>query len=119
MNDWNAHRFGLGCIYALVLREILSDRGGIDEIGVFRLHGRGCRFEVESGAVVDVDWDEHGRAVIGSWGMLMYARAIGDESITRESLRAAASDSPMLTQLDRDTFAWRHTHYDLAWVVPS
>lgn len=59
--------------------------GALEGLGIFKLHGRGCQFELDSGADVDVDWDAEGRAVFDSWRVLMYARSIGDTCVDQES----------------------------------
>ncbi|GAB3622383.1 hypothetical protein GCM10027418_04650 [Mariniluteicoccus endophyticus] len=87
--------------------------GALDCLGTFRLHGRGCRFELESGADVDVDWDAEGRAVFDSWRVLMYARSIGEASVDQESLRQAALDAVAVVAIGPDTFTWPHRRYDL------
>ncbi|CAN7266645.1 hypothetical protein LJR047_001251 [Knoellia sp. LjRoot47] len=88
--------------------------GVLEGLGTFKLHGRGCQFELESGADVDVDWDAEGRAVFDSWGILMYARSIGEVSADRESLRVAASEVATVVVIGPDTFTWRDRRYDLA-----
>lgn len=87
--------------------------GELEGLGSFRLHGRGCQFELQSGADLDVDWNDEGRAIFDSWRLLMYARSVGDTSVDQESLRQAASQSPMLTQIGPDTFTWTDRRYDL------
>lgn len=87
--------------------------GELEGLGSFKLHGRGCRFELESGADVDVDWDDQGRAVFDSWRILMYARSVGDRSVDQESLREAASEKSSLVQIDPDTFTWVDRRYDV------
>lgn len=82
-------------------------------LGTFKLHGRGCGFELDSGAYVDVDWDEEGRAVFDSWRVLMFARSIGDESVDGESLRIAARQVAWVVALGPDTFTWPHRRYDV------
>jgi hypothetical protein len=80
--------------------------GSLQGLGTFRLHGRGCQFELDSGADVDVVWDDAGRATFDSWRMLMYARSIGEEDVDRASLRIAASKDSALVQLEADEFTW-------------
>ena len=87
--------------------------GALEGLGTFRLHGRGCQFELESGADVDVDWDARGRAVVDSWRILMYARSIGQTSVDQESLREAAAEVATLVALGPDTFTWPDQRYDL------
>jgi hypothetical protein len=87
--------------------------GALEGLGTFKLHGRGCQFELDSGADLDVDWDSEGRAVFDSWRILMYARSIGDQHVDREALRAAASGTPGVTQLAEDIFTWPNGRYDV------
>lgn len=87
--------------------------GVLEGIGSFKLHGRGCQFELESGADVDVDWDAEGRAVFDSWRVLMYARSIGDASVDQASLRQAASEVATIVAIGPDTFTWPDGRYDL------
>jgi hypothetical protein len=88
--------------------------GALEGLGTFKLHGRGCQFELNSGADLDVDWDKEGRAVFDSWRILMYARSIGDEDVKQEALRIAASGEPDITQLAQDLFTWPGGRYDIA-----
>lgn len=87
--------------------------GRIGSLGRFELHGRGCRFELDSGEDLDVDWDSEGRAVFDSWRILMFARSIGDDVTDRESLRAAADADPLLWEIREDWFTWADRNYDL------
>lgn len=89
--------------------------GVLEGLGTFKLHGRGCQFELDSGAGVDVDWDSDGRAVFDSWRILMFARSLGDESVDQESLRAAALQVPSIVELAPDTFTWPDHLYDVTW----
>lgn len=87
--------------------------GRLDGLGAFKLHGRGCQFELESGADLDVDWDDQGRAVFDSWRILMYARSVGRADVSRDDLRAAAGQDPGLVQLAEDLFTWPGGRYDV------
>lgn len=87
--------------------------GELVGIGTFKLHGRGCQFELESGADVDIDWDDEGRAVFDSWRVLMYARSLGDASVDQESLRKAASEVSILAQIGPDLFTWTDRRFDV------
>jgi len=87
--------------------------GALEGLGTFKLHGRGCQFELESGADVDVDWDAEGRAVFDSWRVLMYARSIGVTSVDQESLRQAASEVATIVAIGPDNFTWPDQRYDL------
>ncbi|WP_418057503.1 DUF6896 domain-containing protein [Pimelobacter simplex] len=79
----------------------------------FQLHGIGCRFELDDGTDVDVDWDDNGYAVFDSWRILMYAHSIGDERVERDELRVAAAEHPRLTQVTPDWFTWSDGRYAL------
>ncbi|ACL38944.1 hypothetical protein Achl_0949 [Pseudarthrobacter chlorophenolicus A6] len=87
--------------------------GRLDGWGAFHLHGVGCRFELDSGEDLDVDWDDDGRAVFDSWRILMFARSIGNETVSKESLRTAAMQSPSILQIASDQFSWPDGRYDL------
>lgn len=87
--------------------------GALEGLGTFKLHGRGCQFELESGADLDVNWDTEGRAVFDSWRVLMYARSIGDVSVDQESLRHAASEVATVVAIGPDIFTWPDRRYDL------
>lgn len=87
--------------------------GALEGLGTFILHGDGCRFELDSGEVVDVDWDAKGCAVFDSWRVLMYARSIGDTSVDQGSLRQAASRVAAIVAIGPDIFAWPDRRYDL------
>ncbi|WP_248582729.1 hypothetical protein [Nocardioides sp. InS609-2] len=87
--------------------------GVLEGLGTFKLHGRGCQFELESGADLDVDWDSEGQAVFDSWHILMYARSVGDEGVDQEALRVAASGDPAITQLAEDLFTWPGGRYNI------
>jgi len=93
--------------------------GLLGSIGSFRLHGRGCQFELIDGEVLDIDWDDEGRAIFDSWRILMFAQSVGESSIDRESLRAAAMQSPRLWQLSDDWFTWADRNFDLPWRIGS
>lgn len=87
--------------------------GRLNECCAFHLHGRGCRFELDTGEDLDVDWDDDGRAVFNSWRILMFAQSIGNETVSKESLRAAAAQSPSILQIAPDQFTWPDRRYDL------
>lgn len=89
--------------------------GRLDEWCAFHLHGRGCRFELDTGEDLDVDWDDDGRAVFDSWRILMFARSIGNETVSKESLRTAAMQMPSIFQIAHDQFSWPDRRYDLTW----
>jgi hypothetical protein len=87
--------------------------GALEGLGSFKIHGRGCQFELESGADVDMDWDDEGRAVFNSWRLMMYARSVGVGSVDQESLRVAASEATTLVQVGPDLFTWPDGRYDI------
>lgn len=87
--------------------------GRLEPLGRYVLHGRGCRFELDSGEDLDVDWDSDGRAIFDTWRMLMFARSIHANSVDRESLRLAAIDDPLLWHVKDDWFTWADRNYDL------
>lgn len=87
--------------------------GALEGLGSFKLHGRGCQFELDSGADVDVDWDVEGRAVFDSWRVLMYARSIGERSVDQRTLREAAAVAATVVAIGPDTFTWPGRRYDL------
>lgn len=70
--------------------------GHIDGVGDFRLHGVGCAAELDTGAEVDFDWNEDGRAEFDAWRVHRYARSVGEHEITEseivDALRALESD---------------------------
>lgn len=88
--------------------------GSLEGLGTFHLHGRGCRFELETGEDLDVDWDDDGRAVFNSWRILMFARTMGDQSIKLDALEAAAAQTPSIVQIAPDEFTWADKRYDLS-----
>ncbi len=87
--------------------------GTLSGLGEFKLHGRGCAFELDSGEDLDVDWDDAGHAVFDSWKLLVFAQSIGWEQVGREDLRLAASVAVDILQLADDAFTWPDRRYDL------
>jgi len=86
--------------------------GSLDGLGTFSLHGRGCRFELQTGEELDVDWDVDGRAVFDSWRILVYARSVGEHLIKIEALAIAAAQMPSVAQIAPDQFTWPARRYD-------
>jgi hypothetical protein len=79
-------------------------RGRLRERTRFEVHGAGCRFELKSGTVVEIDWDDNGNAVFDSWRLSEYARTSGRGALSRDELRAAAQVHPDLRPADGDFF---------------
>ena len=95
-------------------RPVLNGRFG--SIGRFKLHGRGCQFELDTGEDLDVDWDSGGRPVFDSWRLLMFAKSLGQKA-DRESLRLAAIADPSIRQVRTDSFTWINRTFDLQFDV--
>lgn len=89
--------------------------GRLDGLGIFNLHGRGCRFELDTGEALDVDWDGDGRVVFDSWRIHMFALSIGELSVDMETLEAAAAQAPSIVQLAPNQFSWPDGRYDVTW----
>lgn len=87
--------------------------GRVGTLGWYRRHGVGCRFELDSGEVLDVDWDKEGRAVFDTWRMRSFALSIGLDDMDQESLRKAAASEPLLQHVDDDWFTWRDSRFDI------
>ncbi|MCO7239089.1 hypothetical protein [Aeromicrobium sp. CnD17-E] len=87
--------------------------GRLEGLGTFILHGRGCRFELDSGRDLSVDWDGEGRLVLDAWQVLMYARSAGDEHVQQKEIAAALRAVPVLRQIDDVSFTWMDDRYDL------
>lgn len=93
--------------------------GVLPGVGEFQVHGRGCRFELDDGSFVDVDWDSEGRAVFDSWRVLMFARSSGDESVTRADIRTAMGGSGTIWHVEDDWYTWADRSYDVTWGEPD
>jgi hypothetical protein len=89
--------------------------GPLETLGRFEMHGRGCRFELESGEELDIDWDANGRAVFDAWRILMFARSIGEETVNRDELWLAATEDPSLVKVSEGWFTWADRSYDVTW----
>lgn len=63
--------------------------GSIEGVGHYKLHGIGCRFELESGEEVDFDWDPDGRPTFDVWRVRNYARSVGSDEVTADQLSEA------------------------------
>jgi hypothetical protein len=66
--------------------------GRIDGLGAYKLHGIGCRIEMDSGEEVDFDWNERGRAVFDGWRLRSFARSLGLSEIDEAALVAACRE---------------------------
>ena len=87
-------------------------RGRLPDSTRFSLHGRGCRFELKSGTVVEVDWDySSGNAVFDSWRLSEYARTSGRGHLGRDELRTAAQAHPDLRPAAGDFFTWANGRF--------
>jgi hypothetical protein len=60
------------------------------------VHGIGCRFELDSGEDIDIDWDIEGRAVFDAWRLRTYALSIGQSDVSQDELLEAAHRSRAL-----------------------
>ncbi len=63
-----------------------SRMGEIPGVGSFKLHGVGCRVELDSGAEIDFDWDREGRATFDRWRVRDFARSLGLDSFQDSEL---------------------------------
>lgn len=63
-----------------------SRAGSVPGVGSYKLHGAGCRFELESGEAVDFDWDQGGRPVFDVWRVRDYARSVGSPGVDPDHL---------------------------------
>ncbi|GAA4623206.1 DUF6896 domain-containing protein [Cellulomonas oligotrophica] len=79
--------------------------GRIGGVGMFELHGQGCRFELESGATVDFDWDAQGREIFDAWRLCRFARSLGEEHIASGSILDAALGDSRLQEVKPGWFA--------------
>ena len=87
--------------------------GRLGTVGWFRFHGRGCCFELDSGEVLDVDWDETGRAIFDVWRIQNFARSVGIETAHNGSLLMAAKANSLLHHVEGDWFTWADSGHDL------
>lgn len=98
----------------LLIEPVSGDRvrrGRLRDRTRFTLHGRGCRFELKSGTVVEIDWDYSGNAVFDSWRLSEYVRTSGRGALSRDELRAAARVHPDLRPADGDFFTWANGRF--------
>lgn len=80
--------------------------GRVGTLGEFALHGFGCRFQPDSGEVVEVDWDQGGYAKFDAWRFQKFAASLGVSNVDLELMRDAAIAEPTLRDLDGDWFTW-------------
>ncbi|AEI10676.1 DUF6896 domain-containing protein [Cellulomonas gilvus] len=72
--------------------------GRLDGVGDFQVHGLGCRVELDSGAIVDFDWDEDMREVFDGWRLQNFAESLGDSGVAASALVDAARRDPCLRE---------------------
>jgi hypothetical protein len=87
--------------------------GSVEGLDSFYLHGRGCRFELDSRRDLSVDWDGKGRLVLDARQALMYARSAGDEHVQQKEIAAALRAVPVLRRIDDVSITWMDDRYDL------
>jgi hypothetical protein len=66
--------------------------GRVEGLGTFKLHGIGCRVDMDSGEVLDFDWNQNGIAVFDDWRLREFARSVGSEEAQKGALVAACTD---------------------------
>lgn len=64
--------------------------GRLEGLGDFELHGQGCRVDLDSGAVVDFDWDQEAREVFDGWRLQVFTRSVSDAGAPANALLEAA-----------------------------
>ena len=88
--------------------------GPLPGLGTFQLHGIGCRFELDTGEILDVDWDAHGRAIFDSWRLGIFAQSADHLPVDENALQLAAGEHPALVEVAPDTFTWKDPRYNLS-----
>ncbi len=63
--------------------------GEVAGLGTFRLHGAGCRFELDGGEDIDFDWGADGEVLFDSWRLRAFSVSI-ENGMEEVELRAAA-----------------------------
>lgn len=79
--------------------------GRLDGLGDFELHGQGCRVDLDSGAVVDFDWDQDSREVFDGWRLQRFAKSLGDSGVAASALVDAARRNVLLHETTSGWFA--------------
>lgn len=79
--------------------------GRLDGIGHFELHGQGCRVDLDSGTVVDFDWDQDSREVFDGWRLQRFAKSLGDSGVSESALVDAARRDVRLNETRSGWFA--------------
>lgn len=73
--------------------------GYVEGFGAYRVHGYGCRFDLDSGEAVDYDWSAHGKPTFDAWRLWQYARSCGadlEQPELFEACRALAAAGVVL-----------------------
>lgn len=63
--------------------------GEVKGLGTFRLHGAGCRFELDGGEDIDFDWGADGEVLFDSWRLRAFSLSI-ENGMGEDELRVAA-----------------------------
>lgn len=79
--------------------------GRLEGLGDFTLHGQGCRVDLDSGAVVDFDWDQDLRQVFDGWRLQQFAKSIGAPCVAIGDLVDAARRDVRLCETRSGWFA--------------
>lgn len=79
--------------------------GRLDGLGHFELHGQGCRVDLDSGTVVDFDWDQDSREVFDGWRLQRFAKSLGDSGVAASTLVDAARRDARLHETRSGWFA--------------
>jgi hypothetical protein len=79
--------------------------GRLDGLGDLELHGQGCRVDLDSGTVVDFDWDQDPREVFDGWRLQRFAKSLGDPGVAAGALVDAARRDVRLHETRSGWFA--------------
>ena len=79
--------------------------GRLEGLGDFELHGQGCRIDLDSGAVVDFDWDQDSCEVFDGWRLQRFAKSLGDADAPASVLVNAARRDVRLEETRSGWFA--------------
>ena len=83
--------------------------GHIDGFGTYKFHGRGCRFELDSGEFVDFDWKDQ-NTIFNPWRLRLFAESLGFLDVGEPELLEACRSlvrNGILTELPHDFFTVR------------